>query len=313
MPLGAVFPQAVAIGEKIYIGGGWMYRKKASAGGEECVVETNVASENKVRANNSVLEYSITEEGLQWREIVAPSVLFGMAAVDNQLITAGGFDPDNDDNGSDQVSVLDSNNKTWTQPFPAMPTARYWTSAIGYKRWLVVVGGMANEAKNIVEVLDTNSKLWCKASPLPSPTLRPSLALIDDTLYIAWGNGTEENSFACQTLIPTLILNAICHAQASAKNTKWQALPNTPTSFPVLVPLHGHLLAVGGFRTPSSTLAIYLPHIQQWEKVAELPTPRSGFAGCSFPLATKEVIVIAGGQDENKFTMETCELYMESN
>ena len=294
-----------------------MYVKKVRRSGRGVVEgRSDSEEEEEERAYCSVLEYSRTGEGPQWRTIVAPTGGFGMAAVDDQLIIAGGVDLNIGD-PSDQVFVLDGDKKTWTQPFPAMPEARYWPSAIGYKRWLVVAGGILTldfkKLVNIVEVLDTSSKQWYKASPLPSLTPRPSLAIIQDTLYITWLN-TEKTSGAHQIFIPTLISNAISPGQATdnkSSPTEWQALPDPLTHLPALVSFHGHLLAVGTSNIPSSTIAMYLPHIQQWQKVAELPTPRR-YCDCCFLPATKELMVIGGCKDragqDPIFTMETCEL-----
>ena len=248
-----------------------MFVKKVRRSGRGVVKgRSDSEKEEEGRAHCSVLEYSRTEEGPQWRTIEAPTGLFGMAAVDDQLIIAGGVDP-NTGGTSDQVFVLDGDKKTWTQPFPAMPTARGALSAIGYKRWLVVAGGTltfgSEERVNVVEVLDTSSKQWYKASPLPSSTPRPSLAIIQDTLYIAWTNTVEKTSGAHQIFIPTLISNAISPAQATdnkSSPTEWQALPDPLTNRPALVSFNGHLLAVGAAGTPSSTIAMYLPHLQQW-------------------------------------------------
>ena len=251
---------------------------------------------------------ALTEE--QTRQLVWHGLVW------QQLIIAGGVDP-NTRGPSDQVLVLDGDKKTWTQPFPAMPTARLWSSAIGYKRWLVVAGGAltfdCEVLVDVVEVLDTSSKQWYKASPLPSPTLRSSLAIIQDTLYIALSDSDDQRLFS-QIFIPTLISNAISPAQATdnkSSPTEWQALPDILTLVPALVSFHGHLLAVGEFDTPSSTIAMYLPHLQQWQKVAELPIPRAGCACCFLPV-TKELMVIGRCRDEDTedpiFTMETCEL-----
>ena len=320
MPMGILGAQAVVIGEKAYIGGGAMAVKKVRRSGEG-VVGGSTDGEEKRRAQLSILEYSMTGEGPQWRTIVAPTAGFAMAAVDSQLIIAGGVVPGADQVSVLQVSVLDSDNKTWTQPFPAMPTARFMPSSVGYKRWLVVVGGSVTadceNPLNVVEVLDTSSKQWYTASPLPSPTFRPSLAIIQDTLNIAYVDFTKKIQLTNQIVIPTLISKAISCAQASPNNlspTEWQELPDTLTTLPALVSFHGHLLAVGASDSPSSTIAMYLPHTQQWQKVAELPTPRLGCACCFLP-PTKQLLVF-GGQDENKdiiFTMDTCKLDTEHN
>ena len=77
-----------------------------------------------------ILEFTI--EWGQWREIETPVRLFGMGVVNDQVIITGGLD--RGEGPTNQVWVLDTLNNTWTQPFPAMPTARWWSSAVGYKR-----------------------------------------------------------------------------------------------------------------------------------------------------------------------------------
>ena len=289
-----------------------MFVKKVGQGAK--VIKSG---ENDVDEGCLILQCSMAGRSPQWRKIVAPTFWFGMTAVDDQLIIAGGSDP-NTKSLSDQVFVLDGDKKTLTQSFPAMPTARLVPSAIGYKRWLVVAGGTLTpddeNLVNVVEVLDTSSKQWYKVSPLPCPTFRPSLAIIQDTLYISWMNYVEKTSGTHQIFIPTLISNAISPAQATKNKSslaEWQALPDPLTHHPALASFHGHLLAVGDGDTPSSTIAMYLPHLQQWQKVAELPTPRRGCTCCFLP-ATKELMVIGGVKDEDRkhpiFTVETCEL-----
>ena len=83
-----------------------------------------------------ILEYTI--EGGQWREIETPVKEFGIAVVNDQVIITGGEDRGGSD--TNQVWVLDSLTNTGTQPFPAMPTARLMSSAVGYKRWVLVLG-----------------------------------------------------------------------------------------------------------------------------------------------------------------------------
>ena len=261
MPSGVFCAQAVVIGGKVYIGGG------EAEGGKY-----------------KVLEYTI--QGGQWREIETPVMWFGMAVVNNQLIITGGWDKalwvTND------VWVLDSVSGTWTQPFPAMPTARYWPSAVGYKRWVLVVGGRDGRC---VEVLDTAARQWYTATPLPSDAPRPSLTVTEDTLYVVWGCSTVSVS------IPMLISDAMSQSPASdtsngPKPTEWQPLPDTPTKGPTTTTLNGSLVAMGGDLAPS-TIAMYLPQTEQWLKVAELPTPRR-FCICALLPETEELMVIGG-------------------
>ena len=261
--------QAVVVGGKVYIGGG---------GAED--------------SDYKILEYTI--EGSQWREIETPVIGFGMAVVNDQVIIIGGVD--RGDSPTNQVWVLDSLTNTWTQPFPAMPTARWMSSAVGYKRWVLVVGG---NRKKCVEVLDTKSKLWYTASPLPRNAVRPSLTVIQDTLYVVW----EES--AVSVSIPMLISDAMSQSQASdstnePRPTEWQSLPDTPTYHPAITSFHGYLLAVGAWGSPSSTISMYLPHNEQWLPVAQLPTPRDGCTCVVLP-ETKEMMVIGGLDENDKF------------
>ena len=266
MPSGVSSAQAVVIGGKVYIGGG-----RAKGG------------------DYKVLEYTI--QGGQWREIDTPVQGFGMAVVNSQLIITGGGDKD--DRVTNEVWVLDSVSGTWTQPFPAMPTARDLPSAVGYKRWVLVVGG---RDERCVEVLDTAARQWYTATPLPSDALRPSLTVTQDTLYVVWGCSTVSVS------IPMLISDAVSQSPASDTSdgpqpTEWQPLPDTPTRWPTTTTLNGSLVAMGGYPA-SSTIAMYLPQTEQWLKVAELPTPRYGCT-CALLPETGELMVI-GGWDKDE-------------
>ena len=275
MQYGVSAAHAVEVGGKVYIGGG------GTEG--EC----------------NVLEYTI--QGGQWREIKTPvDYYFGMAVVNDQLIIIGGEDK-NDKKVviTGQVWALGSDSNTWTQPFPPMPTARWYLSAVGYKRWVLVVGG---DGERCVEVLDTASKKWYTAAPLPSDALRPSLAVIQDTLYVVWGKSAVSIS------IPILISDAISQSPASNEpwSTEWQLLPDTPTYYPAITSFYGSLLTVGTSYSPSSSIAMYLPQTEQWLTVAQLPTPRNACTCVVLP-ETRELMVV-GGRNENEDYIKTIDI-----
>ena len=231
-----------------------------------------------------ILEYTI-EEG-QWREIETPVKWFGMAVVNNQLLIIGGMDEEC--RVTNQVWALDSASGAWAQPFPATPTARGQLSAVGYKRWVLVVGG---HEERCVEVLDTTTNKWYVATPLPDDAPRPSLTVIQDTVYVVWGRSAVSLS------IPILISDAVfqrptTHASSGPQSTEWKSLPDTPTNYPTTTSLQGSLFAVGGDSSPSS-IAMYLPHMEQWLKVAQLPTPRRNCT-CAILPETQQLMVIGG-------------------
>ena len=274
MPSGMYSAHAVEVGGKVYIGGGLAQ-----------------GSEYKV------LEYTI--QGGQWREIETPVRYFGMAVVNDQLIIIGGWDRDEEMGITNLVWVLESDSNTWTQPFPAMPTARSALSAVGYKRWVLAVGG---QGKSCVEVLDTVSKKWYTAAPLPRDAQQPSLAVIQDTLYVVWRESAVSIS------IPMLISDAMSRSTASnaPRSTEWQPLPDTPTCYPAITSFHGSLLAVGAWGSPSSTIAMYLPQTEQWLTVAQLPSPRINCTCVVLP-ETGEMMVV-GGLDKNGDYIKTIDI-----
>ena len=273
MPSGVSYAQAVVVGGKVYIGGGW--------------VEGNIYK---------ILEYTI--QG-QWREIETPVAGFGMAVVNSQLLIIGGVDKK--DRATNQVWALDSVSGAWTQPFPAMSTARKWLSAVGYKRWVLVVGGYG---KRCVEVLDTATNKWYVATPVPDNAFLPSLTVIQDTLYVVWGRSAVSLS------IPILISDAVSqrpttHTSSGPQSTKWQPLPDTPTKVPATTSLLGSLVAVGG-SPASSSIAMHLPHMKQWLEVAKLPTPRQ-YCTCVVLPETQQLMVI-GGEEKNGKCVKSIDL-----
>ena len=262
MPTGVEDPQAVVVGGKVYIGGG---------GAEG--------------SDYKILKYTI--QGGQWSEIETPVSKFGMAVVNDQLLIVGGVDEEG--RITNHVWVLDSVSSVWLQPFTAMPTARKWSSAVGYKRWVLVVGG---ERESCVEVLDTTINKWHPATPLPDDKFRPSLTVIQDTLYVVWGHS------AISISIPSLIFDAVSQSSIAhtSSSPKWQPLPKARTStYPATASLQGSLVALGGDST-SSSIVMYLQHMGQWLEVAQLPTPRL-FCTCAALPATQQLMVI-GGLDE---------------
>ena len=199
--------QAVVVGGKVYIGG----------------VSGGYSTPKPI-----LLEYTVENDC--WKQIKTPTTSFGMAVVNNQLIITGGG---NYSDLTDQVWVLDRVTYNWTQPYPAMPTAKA-SPAVGYKRWVLVVEGESR----CVEVLDTLSKQWFVATPLLSKVSTPSLTVIQDTLYIIG----ESSAFSA--FIPTLIADAMIGVTTP---TMWQQLPAPRIgSTTVVLPGTSEVMMIGG-------------------------------------------------------------------
>ena len=273
--------QAVVIGKKVYIGGG-----KSS--------------------DKNVLEYN---EG-KW-QVLQPSPpvsLFAMAVVHNQLIVIGGEFKKNDITNKVWVRAEGKQRgDNWDQPYPTMNLAKVSPSAIGYKNWVVVVGGRGKsedgiKPENRVEVLDTSTKEWFWAPPLKKDAVRPSLAAVKNILYIASGQ-----SVAC-IFLPILVSDAISKKENPLISTsEWQLLPDTKFYDPSLVCFDDNLLAVGQWDIPVKTIAMYFSQTREWLEVANLPTPRRGCTCIQHPT---DLMVIGGRdyKDEDIVTTEFGEL-----
>ena len=244
-----------------------------------------------------ITEYSINDG--QSQEIEMPVCWFGMAAVNEQLIIAGGQSHEGE---SDRVLVMDTHTRSWVEPFPPMPTARESPSAVGYDRWLFVVGGWESRC---VEVLDTVSRQWSRGISLPSEATRPSVTCVEDNLYVAWDD----------TVVSASIPAVVSHAFSSSSNEhapcpKWQQLPKTLTSNPAITSFNGALLAIGG-EPLSSSVSIYLdlPMTERWVAVSKLPTRREQ-CSCVFIPESGKLLVIGGKGEKASFlkSVEVCTL-----
>lgn len=271
MLLGMEAAQAVVVKGKVYIGGG--------------TIEKSV---------HKMVEY-IPSCG-KWREIDTPLHHFGMAEVNDKLIITGGL---NKFGMTSEVWVLDEASNKWTQPFPDMTSPRLWPSAVGYKRWLLVLSGDSKEGIS-VEILDTLSKKWYFASSLPhrDKISRVNICIAQDTLYVV----SDHSAFSI--LVPLLIADAVSQAKVVNPepvpvNAQWKSLPDPPTNYPAITSYHSFFLAVGASDHPSSDIFMYLPLTQQWLAVSQLPTPRLGCTAVILQEKDKGMtMLIMGGRSQ---------------
>lgn len=116
----------------------------------------------------------------QWHKLPPYAMkYFDMAVIDNQLVLIGGR---NEEGDSNLLGVWEADNKRWTYPFPPMPTARSYSSAVGYKKWLVVAGGRSRGQRySTIEVLNVDTKQWCRVLPAPVPWSSMRSTVVDGT------------------------------------------------------------------------------------------------------------------------------------
>ena len=269
MPFGVSgFVQSILVQETVYIGGG---------GGDKC---------------NIVLAYNTNTE--HWTELPHYKTRgFGMTKIDSQLVLAGGYV--NHTVGSKMLGVLIPGTDSWSHPYPDMPTARSFCSAVSHNKWLIIVGGRDSRGHSLstVEILDAENKQWHTAPSTPVVFSDMKTAIIGNTCYLLGGyagRGLAESTYS--VVLPDL-LSRLDSTSGGAEIWKKFARPVLPQSSPLSV--HGSLLAVGGSdenEEPVSDIYQYQPSVWVWVKVGDLPAPR---CDCTCIAMSDKEILVAGG------------------
>ena len=262
--------QAVVIGDDVYVGGG-------GGGG-------------LVQNAGTVMVYSVQTGS--WRTPpTGETYLFGIAAVKNQLVLVGGKSTSTG-KATNELVAWDEMSRTWTRPFPVMPTARRSPSAISYKKWLVVAGGEDERysSLNKVELLDTVSGQWYEGSPLPTGCASMSSAINGNMWYLSGGGSIQEvNKHVFSVCLDELISQAVSQS-AGSTSSPWQTLPEPPLELSTVLILNGALLIVGGWN--SSSIHLYQPGKRSWVKVGGLPDQRQQ---CACTVLPNGEMFVAGG------------------
>ena len=99
----------------------------------------------------------------EWSKLPTPLVgYFAMSSLNGQLVLVGG--------GGGEGKILrvwDGARGGWAQPYPAMPSGRSSSAAVGYQHYLIVACGFKNGGVDTVEVLDGSSRRWYSVQPVP--------------------------------------------------------------------------------------------------------------------------------------------------
>ena len=280
MPFGMDdYIQSVVVKGRVYVGGGY-------------------AEENY----RIVMEYNISSA--KWAELPPyPVQSFGMTAINNQLVLVGGWV---DGHFSKLLGVWEADSREWTHPYPEMPTARSKHSAIVYKEWLIVAGGLAGvssewKAVSSVVVMNTNTKQWHTGQPTPTPWYNMKTAIVGDMCYFLGGN-TNTSSFAGTDSVHCVSLpDVVSQAQSQVSSDQaWSEIRRLGIKFSAPLSISGSLLAVSGrdiaSRDDITAIRLYQPDTGEWVEVGYLPTPRYG---CTCAMITDREILVAGGGTSN--------------
>ncbi len=240
-----------------------------------------------------VMEYALGSK--EWATLPQyRSCYFAMTAINNQLVLIGG----REDKGtySKMLGVWDTDTKTWTHPYPDMPTARSRCSAVVYDNWLVVAGGLVDKHLSCVEVMNINGRQWYTGPPTPAPWSNMKTALVGDVAYFMGGNNSETDFKSTYCLYITTLISYISSESANGTVSQiWKEIPGLWVKKSTPLSINGSLLAVGGRYHGNGVTSIHLyqPKTGEWVKAGNLPLP---CYNCTCALIKDGEILVAGGK-----------------
>lgn len=301
MPFGIKKAFSVVLDGKVYIGGG----------------DTDTEIHEHI-----ILVYNPERD--EWNRLPpCPVKKYAMAGFQSELVLAGGRVVRSSEipgrmkasAASDKVLVWNKHSGEWFEPYPPMPAGeiRWLSSAVGYKHFLIVVGGRNYEESRQPNTLvfDASLQQWFQASPLPSPSKRMPLAVLSDTLYIfGMGSGDQAFSIPLPTLIGSIDSLQIGGATAACCTT-WKKLLSTLHCVAAESFLN-RIVVAGGYKQSDSQesdrIFYYNNSSEKWADFTrisakfKLPFCRSYFMFASLP---DQQLLVAGGSEHSE-QMEYC-------
>ena len=221
----------------------------------------------------------------EWSKLPTPPVgNFSMASLNGQLVLVGGV-------GEGKIlRVWEGARGGWAQPYPAMPSGRSSSAAVGYQHYLIVACGYKNGEVDTVEVLDGSSHRWYSAQPVPMGGRVMSSVVIGDHWYLSSYHWNDNKSHIFTAHLLTLVSSAVSAARTNSASI-WQELPTPPVVGPTLLALQNHLLLVGGEGLEQG-LHHYDPLAKKYSQCGQLPV---GTWGPSCAVLPSGEIMVAGG------------------
>ena len=259
MPVGMLDAQAVVLGDKVYIGGGY----------------------TPTGPSSDLLIYNFKKDS--WVIINTPTQSYSLAVYHSQLVLVGGVVCSHN-TVTNKIWVLDKECQWDSSQIPAMPTERFETSAVSVGNHLIVAGGdkggTIGSRLDVVEVYDGHK--WRTVQSLPRPCSRMKSAVDEGFWYLAGGADQGRKVFYAS------FENLTAPENAGLKG--WESLPEAPFegSSPVIFGME--LTTVGGrFK---SAIHAYSHRTRSWVPVGKMPVARGFF--CSVVLPNRQLLMIGG-------------------
>jgi hypothetical protein len=273
LPVGLYDAQAVWLGDKLYVGGGW----------------------TKGSGNDKARLYIHTLTTDTWSHIDTPVYFFALTTYHSQLVVLGGREIEFDEYSFDEpvtnkLWTLAENNQ-WREKLPPMTTRRQRASAVEFADCILVAGGEddSDKCRNIDIVEVYNGHHWAKAQCLPTICYDMKSTVLNGHWYLMGGEGQGREVYYAS--LDSLV--ASCRPSEQLLPFVWKRLPNVPHARPSTAVFGNRLMAVGGgYPSPSSSIHAYSLHTQSWVHVGDIPDRLD--STCTAVLPTGDLMVIGG-------------------
>ena len=189
----------------------------------------------------------------------------------------------------------------WMRIFPDMPTKRSESSALSTRMALIVAGGEGKSGKALttVEVMNTDTLQWSRASDLPEPLWGSSPALCGSQLYIVGGVSVSRPSKSVYTCSIMALLQscqpAFTGVDVSSPIEVWNQISDIPITGPTCVSFHGRLMLVGGEEqnnTRTAAIHMYNGNTGSWTVISEMSKGRNQ---CFATVVSDDRLMVVGG------------------
>ncbi len=243
--------------------------------------------------NLTICIYNFTPD--TWDTIKGPAQLTALAVYQGHLVLAGGVLPTGSIiHPTNQLWRTNSDQHTWKQTIPPMPTPTCGATAIATDKHLIISGGLRGRRRYLDIVQVYNGTQWALAHPLPTPCCDIKSTYHNDIYYLIGASGQGKQDFS--TSLHSLIQSAYQTKTTDATPpTVWNTLTDAPYVYSSIAVLRSELVAIGGgYPTPPSpSLHIYSHQRHTWETIdTALPQPLR--KTCSITLSTGEFMIIGG-------------------
>ena len=182
-----------------------------------------------------------------------------------------------------------------------MPTKRSKSGAMCTRIALIVAGGEGKSGKALttVEVMNSDTLQWSRASDLPEPLWRSSPALCDSQLYIVGGVNVSRPSKSVYTYSIMALLQlcqpAFPGIDVLSTVEVWNQISDIPITGPTCVSFHGRLMLVGGKEqnnTRTTAIHMYDWNTSSWTVISEMSEGRNQ---CFATVLPDDRLMVVGG------------------